>query len=1245
MSSFTGPPTPPSSGDTLARRIHGRLLKDGINPPQWPSNPGDAQSALEMTKFRELYEAYRQRVRASLTKAGLIDDPDKRKRLSDAIEFKGTCEDMCPEFEKITRITEHDVNKPEKNKAGAVRVRTMVKKLARSAAGQEAPLPMDVRSTQALRRSLNYLIDDVLCRDKNLPDVHPFLWDRTRAIRRDFAFFSSMTEDEIRTQVYVLENITRFHVTSLHLLSRREKEDDKFVEQQELEQLGKTLLSLRDVYDDCNGQGIKCDNEAEFRAYYLLFHGRDSSILEILQRQWRPSLWQGSDVIRTAIALVEALQNTQEFIGSRKDGDAAPLLAASSAQSSYFRIVEDVSVSYTMACFAECHFSYVRRTLLAMIKRALARPKNPVRDVTAASLNEFLRFDTVEEAIQFARLHNLDFTPDEQAPTDSSRQLLVLNDRNLLPHIRLSHQFSQTLVERKRGSASLPQLIHYTVFENILPESSNVIKESLFVSEDEESDREAPSDSTPAKVVTTSEAAVSTPQPTQQQRKKRSPNNLPFLIDSGIELSTSLGNHESRVSRFLTKYLIDTDDDPSDIPSAPPMPQRNNPFAAAAQGSKPSTETPAMPAPPPMPSFSTSSAFASILQERRPMPGLDGAGKGTLATGQTDKPNPFAQRLSFPGPVRDAVPTSENMKPNPFAPQPQAGSGETASARGTWPSNPNPFAQATSGSTVNGPGISQPVNPSINISNPFASIPEPEQGRSTSGQSPSTFVNVNSNPFASLSAPETNASRPPANTPAMPFSALGNGTAAASPSAFASSPPVSITAALPGPMTSHSPAVCSHTTTSNETTQQQQGQSTGQTIVAAADTPNAMTTLKSFPSLNQNQTSMVQYKEIPSTSLTTQPTTETSTKIQPSVMTGQEGTKVSSTSLLGNPQEDAVTKAGGANNAPAGSGSPVVAAKPVQPPRDLLGDVNAWYVNGDKGLVEDFMINTIRAITKKAFAQHQREVAEQKRREEEKRLEAEAERFRVYNLSLKFFYRWKRNARKKRLRVVAKRGRDEMRAFIAQRRAAERDERKAEAMALEHKVPHRLEPTSNDIVDELVNRIKSKRTSRLEARESLLASGVLSGVSREHEAAQRIVRDESQSSVYSESLSEMPSKPSKSPPKKEGAKTRALRQLLLGEPENQPQERFRRSLPSIPNGSFAADRSNRGSNASSLWKLKAMGVETPDVASAPLAMSASRSSSAQLYSRSATMWRERRISAIKAIDSELDRARRSSSRG
>lgn len=495
--------------DPHAVKVYTQLRKDGLSPPSWPSQPGNPNSKAQMAKFREQYEEYRKKVRASLTRAGIIDDPTKRKALQDAIEFRGISQDMCPEYEKIQRITEFDVPQPERDPETSFPDKSrMVKKLARSAAGQEAPLPMDVLSIPTLRKTLEYLIDDLLRVDDNLPALHGYLWDRTRAIRRDFSFFSTLGADGVKTQAYVLENIARFHVTSLHLLCKEGKAPESFVEQQELEQLGKALLSLRDIYDDCNAQGIVCENEAEFRAYFLIFHANDPNIMDVLQRQWSRKLWTDSEEIQTAVSLVEALQNITDFHGPLKEG---PSLAASGAHQTFFRIVEDRRVSYTMACFAECHFPQLRRSILRNVKRALSRPKESANDVTAATLNKFLRFDTVQEAIDFAELHDIEFGPSPQGFGDINERPLILNNKTPLPHHRLKHQFSQNMVERKRGNRSLPDIIHTTVFESRLSASvpNTGAEESLFVSSPTSPATETPTFAKPA----TSPFAGFTPTP------------------------------------------------------------------------------------------------------------------------------------------------------------------------------------------------------------------------------------------------------------------------------------------------------------------------------------------------------------------------------------------------------------------------------------------------------------------------------------------------------------------------------------------------------------------------------------------------------------------------------------------------------------------------------------------------------------------------------------------------------------
>lgn len=463
-----------------AQEIHDQLRKNNIKPPSWPSDPGDPDNMKAMDDYRVKYKAYESRVRSSLIKAGIIDDPEVRKKLSDAIDFRGVCEDMCPEGEKVSRIVEHDVKLPERIRNpggrgdGWPNPDLMVKSFKRSAAGIDSPLPTEVRSPAALRRTVNYLIDDLLQGDENLPLLHGFLWDRTRAIRKDFIFQNAMTPEERIDQIYCLENITRFHAVSLQLLSKDGKAD--FSEQQEREQLGKTLLSLIQVYDECKDMDIQIDNEAEFRSYYLLYNAFDPFVVQQMQ-DWSDKFWFDSPEIQTAVSLIELLQNVWHHRGPMKPW--APLTLGSQSFSSYFAIVENPDVSYTMACLAGIHFTELRRLMLKALHKSYGRVRGNPKDLTAKVLNEMFRFDTEEECLAFLKEYDMEFSSE-----GSDVPYMIVERRKGLSRPTIKHSFSQKVIERKRGTHSLPEVVHTTIFE----EASTAVDRfdshnSLFVSQ------------------------------------------------------------------------------------------------------------------------------------------------------------------------------------------------------------------------------------------------------------------------------------------------------------------------------------------------------------------------------------------------------------------------------------------------------------------------------------------------------------------------------------------------------------------------------------------------------------------------------------------------------------------------------------------------------------------------------------------------------------------------------------------
>jgi hypothetical protein len=452
------------SGTALGRRIDQALQKEGIiRPAVLEFNPSNSKQDFS-GKFLE-FQNYRNKARLCLIKAGLIDDPDKPKRLSEAIDFKGTCEEMCPQFEQIYRINETRFDSAEKQllSNGALSrypvPSKMVKAMARAAAGQETPLPEDIRTPATLRKTTDYLMHTILG-EKDLRSVHSFLWDRTRAVRRDFAFHSSMTASEVSDQIYCLEQITRFHVVSLHQMSKEGAVAEGFVEQQEVEQLGKTLLSLMHAYDDCNAQGKTSENEAEFRAYWVLYNSHDPGILGIVQ-DWGWKFWGESELIKIAVSLVEALQNIWDQHGPLQP--YSPNDIAQNDFSRFFLIVEDKKVSYTMACFAEMHFTKVRKSILTAVLASYRKQRDQTKDWTLTKLNAYLRFDDEADIVPFGEAHGLrfdEFDGEEYLSFEAGDKV-----SEAVPPVKQRHSYE--LVERKRGKHTLSEAIKSTIFEEV----------------------------------------------------------------------------------------------------------------------------------------------------------------------------------------------------------------------------------------------------------------------------------------------------------------------------------------------------------------------------------------------------------------------------------------------------------------------------------------------------------------------------------------------------------------------------------------------------------------------------------------------------------------------------------------------------------------------------------------------------------------------------------------------------------
>ena len=243
----------------------------------------------------------------------------------------------------------------------------MVKRFRRSAAGNDEQLPSDIRPPLVLQKTLNYLFDEVIGGSQPLAAVHKFVWDRTRAIRNDFSIQQLTKVADLRVAVDCLERIARFHILSLHQLSRSGTGDGDFDSYQEREQLNNTLLSLMYYYEDSRHKMI-FPNEAEFRAYCIILEIQDHRPdLEDRAQLWPRPLLQDRRV-QTALSLYAATGSTSDGQGPLRP--PARFSVAQAYTGRFWALVKSNAVPYLMACVAEIYFGLVRSTALETIWKA-----------------------------------------------------------------------------------------------------------------------------------------------------------------------------------------------------------------------------------------------------------------------------------------------------------------------------------------------------------------------------------------------------------------------------------------------------------------------------------------------------------------------------------------------------------------------------------------------------------------------------------------------------------------------------------------------------------------------------------------------------------------------------------------------------------------------------------------------------------------------------------------------------------
>ncbi|KAJ4720482.1 SAC3 family protein 2 [Melia azedarach] len=182
----------------------------------------------------------------------------------------GICPFMCPEEERLQRQRLRDLAVFERLNGDPCKSSPSlaVKKFCRTMSAKHVRAS-DVRPLPVLDDTLNYVLSLLDSKDHPFEVIHDFVFDRTRSIRQDLTM-QSIVNDKV---IHMYEKIVKFHVISHHKLqSSCSSSNIASLHYLNFEQLTKALTSLYNLYEANRSSNPICENEAEFRSFYVLLH-------------------------------------------------------------------------------------------------------------------------------------------------------------------------------------------------------------------------------------------------------------------------------------------------------------------------------------------------------------------------------------------------------------------------------------------------------------------------------------------------------------------------------------------------------------------------------------------------------------------------------------------------------------------------------------------------------------------------------------------------------------------------------------------------------------------------------------------------------------------------------------------------------------------------------------------------------------------------------------------------------------
>ncbi|NXS57900.1 GANP protein, partial [Brachypteracias leptosomus] len=356
----------------------------------------------------------------------------KRTDLGKAKTVVGTCPDMCPEKERYMRETRNQLSIFELL-LGSDKVdhAAAIKEYSRSSADQEEPLPHELRPSEVLSMTMDYLVTNIMDQGEgNYREWYDFVWNRTRGIRKD------ITQQHLCNPLMVslIEKCTRFHIHCAHHLC--EEPMSSFDAKINNENMTKCLQSLKEMYQDLANKGIYCKSEAEFRGYNVLLNLNKGDILREVQ-QFRPEV-RNSPEVRFAVQVFAAL-NSNNFVR-------------------FFKLVQ--AASYLNACLLHYYFNQIRKDALKSLNIAYTVSTQRCTVFPLDHLVRMLLFKDCEEATDFISYYGLSVS--DGAYVELNRSAFLEPDG--LPKPRKSVFVSQKLmvsVGEVVNGGPLPSVPHH----------------------------------------------------------------------------------------------------------------------------------------------------------------------------------------------------------------------------------------------------------------------------------------------------------------------------------------------------------------------------------------------------------------------------------------------------------------------------------------------------------------------------------------------------------------------------------------------------------------------------------------------------------------------------------------------------------------------------------------------------------------------------------------------------------------